>query len=54
MSKPEVFTMYKEIVIDGDYATRGMPAFGKWLSADDVEAIRAYILKRRADLATGK
>ncbi|HEU0178899.1 MAG TPA: PQQ-dependent dehydrogenase, methanol/ethanol family [Blastocatellia bacterium] len=53
MSKPEVFKMYKEIVLDGDYSSRGMPAFGKWLSADDVEAIRAYIIKRRADL-TGK
>jgi hypothetical protein len=51
MSKPEVFKMYKEIVLDGDYSSRGMPAFGKWLSADDVEAIRAYIIKRRADLA---
>jgi quinohemoprotein ethanol dehydrogenase len=53
MSKPEVFKMYKEIVLDGDYSSRGMPAFGKWLSADDVEAIRAYIIKRRDDL-TGK
>jgi mono/diheme cytochrome c family protein len=54
MSKPEVFKMYKEIVLDGDYASRGMPAFGKWLSNDDVEAIRAYIVKRRTDLAAGK
>jgi mono/diheme cytochrome c family protein len=54
MSKPEVFKLYKEIVLDGDYSSRGMPAFGKWLSGDDVEAIRAYILKRRADLAAGK
>ncbi len=54
MSKPEVFKMYKEIVLDGDYASRGMPAFGKWLSADDVEAIRAYIIKRRSDLAGEK
>ena len=54
MSKPDVFKMYKEIVLDGDYASRGMPAFGKWLSNDDVEAIRAYIVKRRTDLAAGK
>lgn len=54
MSKPAVFGMYKEIVSDGDYSSRGMPAFGKWLTADDVEAIRAYIIKRRSDLATGK
>ena len=54
MSKPEVFKMYKEFVLDGDYSSRGMPAFGIWLSADDVEAIRAYIIKRRSDLAGGK
>ena len=54
MSKPEVFKMYKEIVLDGDYSSRGMPAFGKWLGNEDVEAIRAYILKRRADLAAGR
>jgi hypothetical protein len=31
-----------------------MPAFGKWQGASDVEAIRAYIIQRRADLAAGK
>jgi hypothetical protein len=41
-------------VLDGDYSSRGMPAFGKWLGNEDVEAIRAYILKRRADLAAGR
>ena len=54
MSKPAVFWMYKEIVLDGDYSSRGMPAFGKWLNHDEVEAIRAYILKRRTELAAGK
>ena len=54
MSKPEVIKVYKEIVADGDYSSRSMHAFGKWLSGDDVEAIRAYIIKRRADLTTGK
>ncbi|MGH9835249.1 MAG: c-type cytochrome, partial [Blastocatellia bacterium] len=54
MSKPEVFKMYKEIVMDGDYSSRGMPAFGKWLNAGDVEAIRAYIIKRRTDLTAGR
>ncbi|MGH9852329.1 MAG: PQQ-binding-like beta-propeller repeat protein, partial [Blastocatellia bacterium] len=54
MSKPEVFKLYKEIVMDGDYSSRGMPAFGKWLGAADVEAIRAYIIKRRTDLTAGR
>jgi quinohemoprotein ethanol dehydrogenase len=49
-SKPEVFKMYKEIVMNGDYGSRGMPGFGNWLSNDDVEAIRAYIFKRRGEL----
>jgi tetrahydromethanopterin S-methyltransferase subunit F len=30
-----------------------MPAFGKLLSAAFVEAIRAYLIKRRTDLAVG-
>ena len=49
-----LFKKYKEIVADGDYTSRGTPAFGKWLSGDDVEPIRAYIIKRRADLTTAK
>src|SRR5262249_276621 len=54
MSKPEVFKMYKGIVLDGEYSAKGMPSFGKWLKTDDIEAIRAYIIKRRSDLAAGK
>src|SRR5262249_55173569 len=54
MSKAEVFKMYKDIVLKGDYSSRGMPSFGKWLSNEDVEAIRAYVVKRRVDLTAGK
>src|SRR5262249_61247430 len=54
MSKPGVFKMYKEIVLDGDYSSRGMPAFGKWLSNDDVEAIFACFNRCRPDLASGR
>src|SRR5262249_58841734 len=53
-SKPEGFKMYKEIVLDGDYSSRGMPAFGKWLSNDDVEASRVYIIKCMTYLEAGK
>jgi mono/diheme cytochrome c family protein len=49
-SAASVFDHYKEIVLDGKNLARGMPSFKAWLTPDDVEAIRAYILKRRADL----
>jgi hypothetical protein len=32
----------------------GMPSFKQWLSAEEVESIRAFVLKRRADLASKK
>jgi quinohemoprotein ethanol dehydrogenase len=54
LSQPEVFQMYKDIVLDGSYANRGMPAFGTYLSPAEVEAIRAYIIQRRMDIAVGK
>ncbi|MBS1808402.1 MAG: PQQ-dependent dehydrogenase, methanol/ethanol family [Acidobacteria bacterium] len=53
-SKPEVFQMYKEIVLDGSYASRGMPGFKAYLNQEEVEAIRAYIIQRRTNIATGK
>jgi PQQ-dependent dehydrogenase (methanol/ethanol family) len=54
VSKPEVFQMYKEIVLEGAYANRGMPGYDKYLSAEDVEAIRAYIIQRRKEMAETK
>lgn len=54
LSKPAVFDMYDSIVLDGSYSSRGMPGFGKYLSKDDDAALRAYILKRRADILSGK
>jgi quinohemoprotein ethanol dehydrogenase len=50
-SPVSVYDHYKEILLDGKNLSRGMPSFKEWLTADDVEAIRAYILKRRADLS---
>ena len=49
-SAASIYDQYKEIALDGKRLSRGMPSFKEWLTADDVEAIRAYILKRRADL----
>ena len=49
-SAPSVFDHYKEILLEGKNLGRGMPSFKAWLTPDDVEAIRAYILKRRTYL----
>ena len=54
LSKPEVFSMYSDIVLDGSYKNSGMPAFGKYLGKEDVEAIRAYVIQRRTEMASGK
>jgi quinohemoprotein ethanol dehydrogenase len=49
-SPASVFDQYKEIALDGRRIAHGMPSFKQWLSTEDVEAIRAYVLKRRAEL----
>jgi quinohemoprotein ethanol dehydrogenase len=46
-SADSVYAMYPKIVLDGSYASAGMPSFKQWLSADDVTAIRAYIISQR-------
>jgi quinohemoprotein ethanol dehydrogenase len=50
-SPPATFGRYEQIVLGGAYQSQGMPSFKEWLTVDDVKAIQAYILKRRADLA---
>jgi quinohemoprotein ethanol dehydrogenase len=50
-SAPATFGRYEQIVLGGDYQSQGMPSFKQWLTVDDVKAIQAYILKRRADFA---
>ena len=54
VSKPAIFNMFDEIVLDGSLEDRGMPGFGKHISKTDSAAIRAYLLKRRADILAGK
>lgn len=41
----------EDIVLRGTRAAQGMPAFAQVLSAEDVEAIRVYLLSRRAELS---
>jgi len=49
-SQPAVYNKYPAIVLEGEFSSVGMPGLKKWLSKEDVEAIRVYVLKRRAEL----
>jgi mono/diheme cytochrome c family protein len=53
-SSESVFGAYPRIVLDGLYASAGMPSFKEWLSADDVAAIRAFIVSQRNRLAAAR
>lgn len=50
-SHPSIFDKYRDIVLDGKYQGRGMPSLKRWLTAEQVDAIRAYVLIRREALA---
>ena len=50
-SPPATFDKYRDIVLEGKYQSVGMPSLKRWLAAEDVDAIRAYVLTRRAALA---
>src|SRR4030095_3862316 len=49
-SHPTTFDQYRDIVRDGKSLGRGMPSLKRWLTAEQVDAIRAYVLTRRAAL----
>jgi quinohemoprotein ethanol dehydrogenase len=53
-SAPEIYSMLPEIVLRGAFEKNGMPRFDRWLDADDVEAIRAHLLSRRARLVEAR
>jgi quinohemoprotein ethanol dehydrogenase len=53
-SAPEIYAMLPEIVLRGAFESRGMPRFDRWLGPEDVEAIRAYLLSRRAQLVESR
>ncbi len=48
-SQPSVLNNLQKIVLDGALADEGMPSFKQWLKPEDVDAIRAYIISRRAE-----
>ncbi len=48
-SQPAIFGKYQQIVREGAYAEVGMPGFKQWLKPEEIDAIRAYIISRRAE-----
>jgi mono/diheme cytochrome c family protein len=50
-SDPAVYPVMEDIVLRGARLPAGMPRFDEWLTPEDVQAIRAYVLSRRAALA---
>ena len=48
---PATFDIFESIVRDGAYLELGMPAFD-WFSTNDIAALKAYVLSRRAQLLT--
>ncbi|HEV8487804.1 MAG TPA: PQQ-dependent dehydrogenase, methanol/ethanol family [Blastocatellia bacterium] len=53
-SQPAVFGRYRQIVLQGANSSAGMPSFQQWLNVEDVDAIQAYILKRRYENSVRK
>jgi quinohemoprotein ethanol dehydrogenase len=49
-ANPQVYESLDSIVLAGALANNGMPRFDGWLRREDVAAIRAYLLTRRAAL----
>jgi mono/diheme cytochrome c family protein len=47
-SSPATYDEYADILLNGTRAARGMPSFAGRLTAADVDAVRAYVLTRRA------
>lgn len=50
MSAPEIYDSLEAIVLGGAFEANGMPRFDRWLKPADVDAIRTYLLARRAEL----
>ena len=46
LMQPETHQIYKEIVLGGVYAEKGMASFSDLLEEKDIELIRAYIISR--------
>jgi quinohemoprotein ethanol dehydrogenase len=53
-SSAALFDKYPDIILEGKRSSQGMPSFKQLLTADDVESIRAFVLKRRSEFTTRK
>ena len=49
-SDPAIYPAFDAIALQGARLGNGMPRFDGWLDADDIDAVRAYVLTRRAAL----
>ena len=49
-SEPAMMEAFEDVVLRGALLSNGMPSFDAYLEADDVAALRAYVLSRRAAL----
>ena len=45
-SQPEIFDNWQEIVRGGMLKDRGMASFDKWVSAEEAEKIKTYVIYR--------
>jgi quinohemoprotein ethanol dehydrogenase len=54
LSQPSVFESYRKILLEGSLANSGMPSFKELLKPDEADAIRAFIISRRAEITTRK
>ena len=52
-SSKEVLDSLESIVLRGSRASSGMPSYGKILTAEDVKAIRSFIVARAQESAAG-
>ncbi|MQA92088.1 MAG: PQQ-dependent dehydrogenase, methanol/ethanol family [Gemmatimonas sp.] len=50
-AEPDVYDQFEQIARDGTRAQRGMPTFAAWLSSEEVNSIRAYVLTSRAEIS---
>ena len=53
-SAPSVFENFHEIVVGGSQVSLGMPSFKVWMTEEEVDAVRAFVLSQRGKLTQAK
>jgi len=48
-----VFDLYESILLDGRLAAEGMPNFSEYLTPDEVEDLKSYVLHTATELRKG-